>query len=81
MCLLLDEPFEGIVPIIIEQMAETMLKIMAKGLTVILSEQNLHSARIVVDRVIIIESGKKRFDDTFAELDSDPSIQQAYLLV
>ena len=80
-CLLLDEPSEGIAPVIVEQMAETMLKIKAEGLTVILSEQNLHFARLVADRAIIIEGGKKRFDGTFAELDSDPSVQQAYLSV
>jgi branched-chain amino acid transport system ATP-binding protein len=45
--LLLDEPSEGIAPVIVEQMAETLLEIKAKGLTVVLSEQNLHFARIV----------------------------------
>lgn len=81
MCLLLDEPSEGIAPVIVEQMAKTILKIKAEGLTVVLSEQNLHFARLVADRAIIIESGEKRFDGTFEDLDQDPSIQEAYLAV
>lgn len=81
MCLLLDEPSEGIAPVIVEQMAETILKIKAEGLTVVLSEQNLHFARLVADRAIIIESGEKRFDGRFEDLDKDSSIQEAYLAI
>lgn len=81
MCLLLDEPSEGIAPVIVEQMVETILKIKAEGLTVVLSEQNLNFARLVADRAIIIESGEKRFDGTFEDFDKDPSIQEAYLAV
>lgn len=80
-CLLLDEPSEGIAPVIVEQMADTILKIKKQGITVVLSEQNLHFARLVSDRAIIIESGQKRFDDSFAKLDSQSEIQDAYLSV
>ncbi len=80
-CLLLDEPSEGIAPVIVEQMAETILKIKQQGLTVLLSEQNLYFARMVSDRAIIIESGQKRFDGTFHSLDEQPEIMEAYLTV
>lgn len=80
-CLLLDEPSEGIAPVIVEQMAATILEIKKQGITVVLSEQNLHFARLVADRAIIIESGQKRFDGTFAELDSKPEVMEAYLSV
>ena len=80
-CLLLDEPSEGIAPVIVEQMAETIMRIKKQRLTVVLSEQNLHFARLVADRAIIIESGQKRFDGTFAELDAQPGIQEKYLSV
>ncbi len=80
-CLLLDEPSEGIAPVIVEQMAETIMQLKKQRLTVVLSEQNLHFARLVADRAIIIEGGQKRFDGTFAELDSQPEIQEAYLSV
>ena len=79
--LLLDEPSEGIAPVIVEQMAETLLEIKAKGLTVLLSEQNLHFARIVADRAVIIESGVAVFDGSFAELESHPEIRDQYLSV
>lgn len=79
--LLLDEPSEGIAPVIVEQMAETLLEIKSKGLTVLLSEQNLHFARIVADRAIIIESGSAVFDGSFAELESHPEIRDQYLSV
>ncbi len=79
--LLLDEPSEGIAPVIVEQMAQTLLEIKAKGLTVLLSEQNLHFARIVADRAIIIESGSAVFDSTFEELETNPEIRDQYLSV
>jgi branched-chain amino acid transport system ATP-binding protein len=79
--LLLDEPSEGIAPVIVEQMAETLLEIKSKGLTVVLSEQNLHFARIVADRAVIIESGSAVFDGTFAELEAHPEIRDQYLSV
>ena len=67
--------------VIVEQMAETIMQLKKQRLTVVLSEQNLHFARLVADRAIIIEGGQKRFDGTFAELDSQPEIQEAYLSV
>lgn len=79
--LLLDEPSEGIAPVIVEQMAQTLLEIKAKGLTVLLSEQNLHFARIVADRAIIIEGGSAVFDSTFEDLETRPEIRDQYLSV
>lgn len=79
--LLLDEPSEGIAPVIVEQMARTILRFKQEGLTVVISEQNLHFAGIVADRAVIIESGEKKFDGTFAELESQPDIRDAYLTV
>ncbi|WP_158970342.1 ABC transporter ATP-binding protein [Chachezhania sediminis] len=81
MLLLLDEPSEGIAPVIVEQMAETILKLKAEGLTVMISEQNLHFARAVADRAIIVESGEKKFDGSFADLEAHPEIRDAYLSV
>lgn len=79
--LLLDEPSEGIAPVIVEQMAATILKLKDQGLTVMISEQNLHFARAVADRAIIIEGGEKKFDGSFAELEAHPEIRDAYLSV
>ena len=79
--LLLDEPSEGIAPVIVEQMAATIAQLKRQGVTVVLSEQNLHFARIVADRAIIIESGEKKFDQSFSQLDAQPEVRDAYLSV
>ncbi len=79
--LLLDEPSEGIAPVIVEQMAETILRLKREGLTVLLSEQNLHFAKYVADRAIIIEGGAKKFEGSFADLEAQPEVRDAYLSV
>ncbi|MCF3595596.1 ABC transporter ATP-binding protein [Rhodobacteraceae bacterium LMO-12] len=78
---LLDEPSEGIAPVIVEQMARVIGELKSEGLSVLLSEQNLHFARAVSDRAIIIEKGSLRFEGSFAELDAKPEISQQYLAV
>lgn len=79
--LLLDEPSEGIAPVIVEQMAQTILTLKDQGLSVLLSEQNLHFAKLVSDRAVIIESGEKKYDGTFTELEATPEVRDAYLSV
>lgn len=78
---LLDEPSEGIAPVIVEQMARVIAELKAEGLSVLISEQNLHFARAVSDRAIIIEKGALRYEGDFAELDAKPEISQQYLAV
>jgi branched-chain amino acid transport system ATP-binding protein len=78
---LLDEPSEGIAPVIVEQMARVIRKLKHEGLSVLLSEQNLHFARAVSDRAIIIEKGTLRYEGGFADLDAKPEISQQYLAV
>ena len=79
--LLLDEPSEGIAPVIVEQMAHTILKLKNEGMSVLLSEQNLHFAKLVSDRAVIIESGEKKYDGSFTDLEAQPEISEAYLSV
>jgi branched-chain amino acid transport system ATP-binding protein len=76
---LLDEPSEGLAPVIVEQMAKTILDLKREGLTVLLSEQNLHFARAVADRALIIEKGRIRFSGTMAELMADEAVRGKYL--
>jgi branched-chain amino acid transport system ATP-binding protein len=78
---LLDEPSEGLAPKIVEQMADAILEMKREGLSVLLSEQNLHFARLISDRAYIIESGRIRFGGTMAELEAKPEIRDAYLAV
>ncbi len=79
--ILLDEPSEGLAPVIVEQMAETVRELKAEGVTVLLSEQNLHFARAVADRATIIEKGRIRYDGDMQELAADEEVRSAYLTV
>ena len=79
--ILLDEPSEGLAPVIVEQMAATIRALKGKGVTVLLSEQNLHFAGAVADRALIIEKGRIRYQGTMAELAADEAVRQAYLTV
>lgn len=76
---LLDEPSEGIAPIIVEQMARSVMELKKSGLSVVLSEQNLNFARLVSDRAAIIESGEMRYTGTMAELEAHPEVRERYL--
>jgi len=79
--ILLDEPSEGLAPVIVEQMARTILQLKAEGLTVLLSEQNLHFSQMVADRAYIIEKGRIRYQGTMAELAADAAVREQYLSV
>jgi branched-chain amino acid transport system ATP-binding protein len=80
-CVLLDEPSEGLAPLIVEQMANTIRTLKAEGLSVVLSEQNLHFSAMVADRAVIIEKGRVRFTGTMAELRADEQARTQYLSV
>ncbi|WP_119167864.1 ABC transporter ATP-binding protein [Algihabitans albus] len=79
--ILLDEPSEGLAPVIVEQMARTITKLKHEGLTVLLSEQNLFFARALSDRAYVIESGRIRYQGSMTELMADETVRQAYLTV
>jgi branched-chain amino acid transport system ATP-binding protein len=78
---LLDEPSEGLAPVIVEQMAEAVLSMKREGIAVLLSEQNLYFASAVSDRAYVIEKGLIRFEGTVAELDANDEIRETYLTV
>lgn len=78
---LLDEPSEGLAPVIVEQMARAIRGLKSEGLTVVLSEQNLPFATGVADRAVIIEKGQVRFEDTMAALMANDDARAQYLMV
>lgn len=65
---LLDEPSEGLAPVIVEQMAHAILALKREGVTVLLAEQNLHFATRVGDRAAVIETGKIVWTGDIVEL-------------
>ena len=76
---LLDEPSEGLSPKIVEQMVEAILTMKKEGVSIVVSEQNLHFARLISDRAYIIERGRICFSGTMGELDARPDIRDAHL--
>lgn len=78
---LLDEPSEGVAPLIVEQMANTILELKKQGLSILLSEQNIHFARLVSDRVYVLEKGQIHWQGSAAELDANAEVQRTYLTV
>jgi branched-chain amino acid transport system ATP-binding protein len=78
---LLDEPSEGVAPIVVEQMARTIVELKKEGLSVLLSEQNLHFAKIVADRVYVLEKGQIQWGGSMAALAGDVAVQRNFLTV
>ena len=78
---LLDEPSEGIAPKIVEDMANLIVELKKDGLSVLLSEQNLHFAQLVCDRAYVIEKGQVRYQGTMQELARNDAVKREYLLV
>ena len=76
---LLDEPSEGVAPVIVEQMAQMIQALKAQGVSILLSEQNLHFAELVSDRAYVLEKGQIRYQGTMAELATDEGVRRAYL--
>jgi branched-chain amino acid transport system ATP-binding protein len=79
--LLLDEPSEGLAPVVVRALADNIAALKAEGLTILLSEQNLKFARRLADRSYIIEKGEIKFEGSIAELDADDAVRRAYLSV
>ena len=79
--LLLDEPSEGVSPLILEQMANTILTLKEQGMSMLLSEQNVHFARLVSDRAYVLEKGQLRWHGRMADLDRADEVQRTYLTV
>lgn len=78
---LLDEPSEGVAPVIVEQMAHMIIELKSKGVSILLSEQNLHFAELVSDRAYVLEKGQIQFTGTMQELAAAEDIRRAYLSV
>ena len=76
---LLDEPSEGIAPLIVEAIADTILELKKRGLSILLSEQNVGFAQIVSDRAYMLEKGQICWAGTMAELADSTELQRTYL--
>lgn len=78
---LLDEPSEGVAPVIVEQMAQMILELKSQGVSILLSEQNMHFAELVSDRAYVLEKGQIRYEGSMADLAANEDVRRAYLSV
>jgi len=76
---LLDEPSEGVAPLIVEEMARMIVALKKEGVSILLSEQNLHFARLVSDRAVVLEKGEVKFDGSMEALMQDETLQRTHL--
>ncbi len=79
--LLLDEPSEGLAPVIVETLATAIIDLKGEGLTVVLSEQNTQFATLMADTAYIIEQGEIKFHGAVEQLISSPEIRDKYLSI
>ena len=76
---LLDEPSEGVAPLIVEQMAQMIIALKRQGVSILLCEQNMHFAELVSDRAYVLEKGQIRYSAGMAELAANDEVRRAYL--
>jgi branched-chain amino acid transport system ATP-binding protein len=79
--LLLDEPTEGLAPLVVRELEVQILKLKEAGISILLSEQNVKSALKLISRVYVIDNGRIRFKGTRAELEADADIQKKCLML
>lgn len=79
--LLLDEPVEGVAPIVVQELGEKIRALKAMGLTILMAEQNLHFATQISDYAYVIEKGRIRYQGTMADLANDEQVKQKYLMI
>jgi branched-chain amino acid transport system ATP-binding protein len=79
--LLLDEPTEGLAPLIVRDLEEQIMKLRDVGISILLSEQNVRSALKMISRAYVIDNGRIRFEGTVAELEANEEVKKKYLMV
>jgi branched-chain amino acid transport system ATP-binding protein len=77
--LLLDEPSEGLAPLVVDTLRDRIAQLKRDGLTILLAEQSVDFSLALADRVYVLEKGTVRFHGSAAEFREDRSIQQRYL--
>lgn len=77
--ILMDEPSEGLAPIIVQEIARIIREIKETGVSILLAEQNVKLALEVADRHYVLDKGRVQFEGTRDELEANPQIMQSYL--
>ena len=79
--LLLDEPSEGLAPLVVETLRQQLMRLKASGLTIVLAEQNVRFVGELGDRVYILEKGMMRYHGTMTAFLKDQDVRRTYLAV
>jgi branched-chain amino acid transport system ATP-binding protein len=79
--LLLDEPVEGVAPVVVQELTHKIKALKTLGLTILFAEQNIHFATEISDRAYVIEKGRIRFQGTMPELAGNQEVKQKYLMI
>ncbi len=79
--LLLDEPYEGLAPVIVDEIERTLRKIKEQGITTVIVEQNAVRALELADRSVILDTGTVVFDGSAAEVLENKELREEYLAI
>jgi branched-chain amino acid transport system ATP-binding protein len=79
--LLLDEPVEGLAPVVVQELTRQIEHLKETGLAILFAEQNLAFAARVAERAYIIEGGRVRYAGRLADLEQQPEVKRQYLMV
>ncbi len=79
--LLLDEPVEGVAPVVVQELTRQIKRLKTMGLTILFAEQNMHFAKQISDRAYVIEKGHIRYQGTMGELVANEEVKAKYLMI
>jgi branched-chain amino acid transport system ATP-binding protein len=79
--LLLDEPVEGLAPVVVQELTRQILHLKTVGLSILFAEQNIQFAAEISDRAYVVEGGRVRYAGTMTDLEKQPEIKQKYLMI
>jgi branched-chain amino acid transport system ATP-binding protein len=77
--LLLDEPSEGLAPLVVDHLSDQVARLKSEGLTILLAEQNVEFSLALADRVYVLEKGQVRFSGAAAQLRDDQALRHELL--
>jgi branched-chain amino acid transport system ATP-binding protein len=77
--LLLDEPSEGLAPVVVNRLGDALVELQTQGVSMLVSEQNQRLARRITNNVLLIDMGTLVFTGSFATLDENPDVIQRHL--
>ena len=79
--ILLDEPVEGLAPLIVKDFAEKLIKLKEMGVTILFSEQNIRFSLAIADRAYVINKGRIEYEGTIEDLSRNEEIKEKYLMI